>query len=115
MFSKNRSKKAVPIRKKSDINVTPLIDVLLVLLVIFMVISPRVQTGLKTQVTYEAPPGAEQKREEAIVLSLHGDGTISINQEPLELPDDILPLPTVDTRSPQCSRGLQPAFNSFSV
>jgi len=50
-----------------------------------MVISPQAQTGFKTQVPVPAPPGPEQKREEAIVLSLRGDGTIRINQELLEL------------------------------
>jgi biopolymer transport protein ExbD len=85
MFAEKRSKKAVRMPAKADLNVTPLIDVLLVLLVIFMVISPINSTGLKTLVPQQAPPGGVQKPEEAIILSLREDGTIRINQELLEL------------------------------
>ena len=42
---------------KSDINITPLIDVLLVLLVIFMVITPLTPMGLDTAIPQPPPPG----------------------------------------------------------
>src|SRR6187397_1917336 len=42
---------------RSDINVTPLVDVVLVLLIIFMVITPVVQMGYLVKVPPKAPPG----------------------------------------------------------
>ena len=64
---------------QSEINVTPLIDVVLVLLIIFMVITPIIlqETVInlpKMEVTDEPPdPTAEQ----ALVLKLNADGTIA--------------------------------------
>jgi biopolymer transport protein ExbD len=68
---------------KAQINVTPMIDVLLVLIIIFMVITPITPRGLNAllpQPAGEAPPPTQD-----IVLSVHGDGTVSLNQEPVEL------------------------------
>src|SRR5687767_3028786 len=66
----------------SDINVTPLVDVVLVLLIIFMVISPVVQMGYLVRVPEKAPanlpPSAVQDQ---IVLRLFAGDRIMINKE----------------------------------
>ena len=69
---------------KADINVTPLIDVLLVLLIIFMITQPMsrkafdVQVPPKQQTKSKTPPQAQ------IVLELRPDGSYAINGQPYQ-------------------------------
>lgn len=70
----------------SDINVTPLVDVVLVLLIIFMVITPVVQMGYLVKVPPKAPanlpPSAVQDQ---IVLRLYSGDRVMINKEEMTL------------------------------
>ncbi len=69
----------------SDPNVVPLIDVLLVLIIIFMVITPTTPKGLQAQVPQPAPPNQQQapSPERTIVVQVLNDGSLKINQEPV--------------------------------
>ena len=71
---------------RSDINVTPLVDVVLVLLIIFMVITPVVQMGYLVKVPPKAPanlpPSAVQDQ---IVLRLYSGDRVMINKEELSM------------------------------
>ncbi|PYS45302.1 MAG: biopolymer transporter ExbD [Acidobacteria bacterium] len=79
---KKRRRSMLP---RGDINVTPMIDILLVLLVIFMTITPMTPTGLKTDVPQQPPPGPQsQNSEKVIVLSMDRNGVIKINQNEIE-------------------------------
>ena len=67
----------------SEPNVVPLIDVLLVLIIIFMVITPRTPVGLKTLVPQPAPPSKQQTEPDSrtIVVQVMTNGQLKINQD----------------------------------
>ena len=67
-----------PDEVKGDINVTPLVDVCLVLLIIFMVVTPMLQQGIDVQLP--SAPHAEQKPGEQgdLILSIKQDGTVFV-------------------------------------
>ncbi len=67
-----------------DINVTPMIDVLLVLLIIFMITQPLSRMTLSVQVPPPAQPTNEkQEPSNQIVLELPDNGNYSINGQPV--------------------------------
>jgi biopolymer transport protein ExbD len=68
---------------KPNINVTPLIDVLLVLLIIFMVISPSKPSAFKAKVPAEPTPEQEKLREypDTLIVRINSDSTLGLNRE----------------------------------
>ena len=68
---------------KSDINITPFIDVLLVLLVIFMITQPMLRKVLEIQVPKEEQSQATRQPSTNIVIEINDDDSLFINTQPV--------------------------------
>jgi biopolymer transport protein ExbD len=71
---------------KADPNVVPFIDILLVLLIIFMVITPLTPKGLEALVPQPPPPGVQQTAadQRTVVIVINADRSMLINTEPTD-------------------------------
>ena len=73
----------------SDINVTPMVDVMLVLLIIFMVVTPMLQHGVTVDMAKvnnpEAMPDAD--KEDALLVAVMRDGKIFFGTDPIKVED----------------------------
>jgi biopolymer transport protein ExbD len=64
---------------KSDINVTPLVDVMLVLLIIMMIVAPMLQKGVDVRLPTAANTADKPETQEQTVLAVKSDRTVYIN------------------------------------
>jgi biopolymer transport protein TolR len=64
---------------KSDINVTPLVDVCLVLLIIFMVVTPMLQKGKPVMLPQTDRPDKKPESDKELIISVQSDKTIFID------------------------------------
>jgi biopolymer transport protein TolR len=73
----------------SDINVTPMVDVMLVLLIIFMVVTPMLQHGVTVDMAKvnnpEAMPDAD--KEDALLVAVMRDGKVFFGTDPIKVED----------------------------
>jgi biopolymer transport protein TolR len=67
----------------SDINVTPFVDVVLVLLIIFMVTAPVLQSGIEVQVPRTRT--VKQITEERLVISINRQQQVFLNNDPVNI------------------------------
>ena len=84
-----KAKAAPPV---SDINVTPMADVMLVLLIIFMVVTPMLQKGVSVDMAKAENPRQMQDadKEDAVVLAITRDGKTYLGSDRIQL-DEITP------------------------
>jgi len=73
----------------SDINVTPMVDVMLVLLIIFMVITPMLQKGVSVDMVKAVNPHSMQDadKEDAVMVAVTRDGRIYLGSDQVTLED----------------------------
>ena len=67
----------------AEINVTPMVDVMLVLLIIFMVAAPMMTVGVPLELPKTAAKAVPTEQEEPLAISLQLDGAISLMNEPV--------------------------------
>lgn len=68
----------------AEINVTPLVDVMLVLLIVFMVSAPLMQQGIEVNLP-KANAGSLPQAEEPVILSIKADKSISLDEKSYSL------------------------------
>jgi biopolymer transport protein TolR len=82
-------------RVMADINVTPLVDVMLVLLIIFMVTAPMLHQGIEVALPQAEAENLPQRVDDPIVLTINRNKLVYIRETPVhrtELVDRLLPL-----------------------
>jgi len=72
-----------PYDNLADINVTPLVDVILVLLIIFMVTAPMLHQGVSVALPKTETTNLPSSVEDPIILSITSDGRYYINETPV--------------------------------
>lgn len=71
----------------SEINVTPFVDVMLVLLIIFMVAAPLMTVGVPVELPKTAANALPSEQEEPLALTITADGTIMIQKTEVPMAD----------------------------
>ena len=74
----------------SDINVTPLVDVMLVLLIIMMLIAPMLQQGVAVTMPEAANTGEKPDTQDQTVVAIDSRGQFFVNALPVQ-PDNLIP------------------------
>src|SRR5882757_5983978 len=72
---------------KADINVTPLVDVMLVLLIIMMVIAPMLQKGVDVKLPSAANTVEKPDTNGQVVVAIGADKRVYLNTQPVRLTD----------------------------
>ena len=78
---KSSSRNFVPM---SEINVTPFVDIMLVLLIIFMVAAPLLSVGIEVDLPNTIAKPLETEKERPLTLTLDGEGNLFINEAKIE-------------------------------
>jgi biopolymer transport protein TolR len=82
-------------RPVADINVTPFVDVMMVLLVVFMVAAPLLTVGVPLELPRTAAAPLPVEREEPLTINLDATGQIFVQREPVAFEDFIATLQSV--------------------
>jgi biopolymer transport protein TolR len=84
----------------AEINVTPFVDVMLVLLIIFMVTAPMMTTGLEVELPRAEAPALSQDQDSQMVLGITADGTYILQEREFTLAELESKLPAIVKANP---------------
>jgi biopolymer transport protein TolR len=71
----------------ADINVTPLVDVMLVLLIIFMITAPMLHQGIEVALPRADAQNLQMRTEDPLILSIDRGGTVYLKDSPVDIGD----------------------------
>ena len=90
-------------RPMSEINVTPMVDVMLVLLIIFMVAAPLLTVGVPVDLPKAQAPAINENKE-PLVVTVNAEGKIFLQETALEEDDTLVPrLQAITHNNPEAS------------
>ncbi len=92
-FSGSQSQQDDPVL--ADINVTPLVDVMLVLLIIFMITAPMLHQGIEVALPQAQAESLPMRVDDPLVLSINLDGLVYVQEQPVhpsQLVERLLPI-----------------------
>ena len=90
-------------RPMSEINVTPLVDVMLVLLIVFMVAAPLLTVGVPVDLPKAQAPAINENKE-PLVVTVNAEGKIFLQETVLETDDTLVPrLQAITHNNPEAS------------
>jgi len=92
-----------PGRVRPEINVTPLVDVVLVLLIIFMVVTPMMESGLAMDLPKAAHPEEDPRGMDPVLISVGPAGEVFLDSRPVsreDLPGLLAEVRRVDPNRP---------------
>lgn len=82
-YSQRRSRRQRKGRAMSEINVTPFVDVMLVLLIVFMVSAPLLSVGIPIQLPKTAADALEIEQEKPLTISISANGDVALQDIPI--------------------------------
>jgi biopolymer transport protein TolR len=89
--ARGRHRRRAPGDVRADINVTPLVDVVLVLLIIFMVVGPAIAQGVAVQVPRTVHHTSKPDDGRDLIVALTSEGQLFLRNQPVRL-EEIAPL-----------------------
>jgi biopolymer transport protein TolR len=90
-------------RPMSEINVTPMVDVMLVLLIVFMVAAPLLTVGVPVDLPKAQAPAINENKE-PLVVTVNADGKIFLQETVLDADDTLVPrLQAITSNNPEAS------------
>ncbi|MFP2906676.1 ExbD/TolR family protein [Pyxidicoccus sp. 3LFB2] len=84
-----------------EMNVTPLVDVVLVLLIIFMVVTPQIEAGASVELPTATNPDKENKELKPVTVSLASNGAFFLDRKELKRDALLIELKAVHQKDPE--------------